>query len=230
MGNNKDWDAVPYVTGDCIRDTDEWNSMIDYIRHSTCTDFTIHSTCPATGQAFRFTQDGTDSKMFGGGLTGDDLFIYGNDVDPLYMALLNTGEFQLHDGATQLLEVSLNGAITQIIGGTLSTHDLTIQPTSGVDSPKLTMYGNSDSYYDIPGSAHFYFRSGFTTFLSFEEDGTDDIIESSTANNDFWLKVNGTGVLKWGTEVTNAGSDRGELIKMKTEAGDTVYVKTYDLV
>lgn len=230
MGNNKDWDDIPYVTGDCIRDTDEWNDMIDYIRHSSCTDFTIHSTCPATGQAFRFTQDGTDSKMFGGGLTGNDLLIYANDADPLYMALRNTGEFELFDGATQMLEVKLNGVVTEIYGGTVSTHDLTIQPNSGVGAPKLTMYGNSDSYYDIPTGSKFYWRSGFTTFLELFESGTDDTIASATANNDFYLQTNGTGVLKWGTEVTNAGSDRGELIKMKTAAGTVVYLKTYDLV
>jgi hypothetical protein len=230
MGNNKDWDDIPYVTGDCIRDTDEWNDMIDYIRHSSCTDFTIYETCPKTGQAFRLTKNGAISQMFGGDDSGDDLLIYVNETDQLYMALRNTGEFELFDGATQFLGVELNGTVTEIIGGVLSTDDISIQPNSAVGAPKLTMYGNSYSYYDIPTGSKFYWRSGFTTFLELFESGTDDTIASATANNDFYLQTNGTGVLKWGTEVTNAGSDRGELIKMKTAAGTVVYLKTYDLV
>jgi len=226
----KNWDDIPFGADDCVRDHNEWNDMVEYIRHSSCTDFTIYSTCPNTGQAFKFTQDGIESKMYGGGLTGDDLLIYVNNVDTLYMALRNTGEFELFDGATQFLNISLNGAITEIIGGTAGTHDLTIQPNSGVGAPKLTMYGNSASYYDIPLAQKFFWRSSFVTFLELYESGTDDTIASATANNDFWLKTNGTGVLKWGTEVTNAGSARGELIKMKTAAGDVVYLKTYNLV
>ena len=49
-------------------------------------------------------------------------------------------------------------------------------------------------------------------------------------NGDISFKPNGTGLVKFGVETTNAGSDRGKLIKLKTAAGTTVYVKTYDLV
>ena len=52
---------------------------------------------------------------------------------------------------------------------------------------------------------------------------------SADGNGEIWLAT-GTDVVKWGTEQTNAGSSRGELIAMKTAAGTTVYLKTYDLV
>ena len=29
---NKDWDDVPYVAGDCIRDITEWNSVVAWIK------------------------------------------------------------------------------------------------------------------------------------------------------------------------------------------------------
>lgn len=179
MGNNKDWDNIPYVAGDCIRDTDEWNDMIDYVRHSSCTDFTIYSTCPSTGQAFRFTQAGAVSKIYGGANTGDDCTWYANDVDTF---------------------------------------------------PKVTLFGNSHIYYYTSATCKHMFLEGSSTFLALFEDGTDEVMEGQTINNDIYIKPNGTGVLKWGAETVNAGSDRGKLIKMKTEAGDTVYLKTYDLV
>ena len=229
MGNSKDWDDIPYVTNDCIRDVDEWNDMVDYIRHSACTDFIIYSTCPDTGQAFRFTQDGTESHMYGGEDSGDDLHIWGNDnALAVNIALLNSGEFQIFDGATQFLEVQLNGTITEILGGVLATDDISIQPNSAVGAPKLLMYGNSDSYYDIPTGSKFHWRSGFTTFLDLYESGTEDTVEGKTAGNDLTFK-SASGLLKWGTEQTNAGSDRGELVPFKTLAGDTVYLKTYNL-
>ena len=108
---DKDWDDIPYVDGDCIRDEDEWNDMVDYIRHSACTVFTIYETCPGTGQAFKFTRNGTDSQMFGGDDSGDDLHIWGNDdAGAVNIALINTGEFKLFDGATEMLKVSFVGA------------------------------------------------------------------------------------------------------------------------
>jgi len=74
------------------------------------------------------------------------------------------------------------------------------------------------------------FYEGAGKFIQFYEDGTNDVIEGTTVNNDLFLISNGTGLVKWGTEVVNAGSDRGKLIAMKTAAGTTVYLKTYDTV
>ena len=227
---DKDWDDIPYVDGDCIRDEDEWTDMITYIKHSASIDFTIYDDEDSSNQVFRFTQDGTDSQMFGGDDTGDDLHIWGNDSpSAVNIALLNTGEFQIFEGTTQFFGIELIGAVTTVTGGALATDDLSICPNTAVGAPILVMYGNSDSYYKIPGGSKFHWQSGFVTFLDLYESGTDDTIEGLTAGNDLTLK-SASGLLKWGTEQTNAGSDRGELVPFKTLAGTTVYLKTYDLV
>jgi hypothetical protein len=226
---DKDWDDIPYADGDCIRDEDEWNDMIDYIRHSSCTDFTIYSTCPLTGQAFRFTQDDTDSQMFGGDDTGDDLHIWGNDnATSVGIALLNTGEFQIWDGADEMLRVTYAANVTTIGGGAFASDDLVLKSNSVNVYPRITLEGALNIEYQCAnGFAHNFYEDG-GHFLSLYDDGTDDVIEGKTVGNDLYLKP--VGLLKWGTEQTNAGSDRGELIPMKTAAGVTVYLKTYDLV
>ena len=71
---NKAW-YESLNSGDCISSHSTWNDMVDYIKHSACTDFTIHTTCTSTGQAFRFTQNGTISTMYGGSNSGDGLII-----------------------------------------------------------------------------------------------------------------------------------------------------------
>lgn len=206
--------------GDCLEDAATWNDMIDYVKHSACTDFTIYNTCPETGQAFRFTQDGTDSQMLGGNGAGDDLHIWGNDnATAMNIALLNTGEYKLFDGATQILEIKLNGTVTEIVGGTLATDDLSIAPTSGAGSPKLLMYGNSDSYFEIPTGSKFHWRSGFTTFLDLYESGTDDTIEGVTAGNDLYLKP--VGLVKFGTYAAITTETLAGFYQMKTEDGVT---------
>lgn len=50
----KKWYEV-FAANDCLEDHVTWNDMIDYIKHSACLDFTIHSTCTSTGEAFKFT-------------------------------------------------------------------------------------------------------------------------------------------------------------------------------
>jgi len=67
-------------------------------------------------------------------------------------------------------------------------------------------------------------------FFKFSHDANDAIVETEATNRNIYLKPHGTGLVKWGTEVVNAGSDRGKLIAMKTAAGTTVYLKTYDTV
>lgn len=78
---NKNWDDIPYVAGDCVRDVTEWNNMVDYIRHSSCTDFTIYKTCPTTTQTHKFTWEAGESIIEGGANTGEDLAIRANSND-----------------------------------------------------------------------------------------------------------------------------------------------------
>ena len=295
---DKDWDDVPYVDGDCVRDEDEWNDMVDYIRHSACTVFTIYSTCPSTGQAFKFTQDGTESIMYGGLDSGDDLLFYANSTDTLFAALRGTGEFELSidgtiflslyedgtddiiegntagndlkligaegihnyfkageefklfNGTDEILKVTWSAGVRTIMeGGDATGDDFTLKCNSSDQYPYFGMLGNSHAYIAVAAARNFYINYGITKGLNVayaanvttvqggDVTGDDLIFKGNNVDGDK-ITIEGagdiflepTGLVKWGVEQTNAGSDRGELIEMKTAAGDTVYLKTYDLV
>ena len=71
---------------------------------------------------------------------------------------------------------------------------------------------------------------GATQYAAIYRDGIDNIIRGYIGNNDTYLMTPGSGVVKFGTEIVNAGADRGKLVKFKSAAGDVVYIKTYDTV
>lgn len=79
------------AAGDCLENAATWNDMIDYIKHSACTDFTIYSTCTSGGQAFRFTQAGSNSMILGRLASGGSLEIRANDGE-------TTSRIKLHGG------------------------------------------------------------------------------------------------------------------------------------
>lgn len=232
---DKDWDAIPYADGDCVRDESEWNDMVDYIRHSACTDFTIYQTCPSTDQAFRFTWSTTFAHIYGGANTGEDMMISANDADtyPSIMLFGNSDiwldtadDIKFKQSGTEFLNIGYAAGITTIEGGAVAGDDLKVKGSSANTFPYIWLPGNSDIQMRTINNIYIY--KGNVAYLKLGEAGTDDIVEGLTAGNDLYLKP--VGELKWGVETTNAGSDRGKLIKMKTAAGDTVYLKTYDLV
>lgn len=76
---------------DCLADG-EWDLMVAYIKHSAVTDFTIYGTegtCVDTGQAFKFSQAGVLSMMYGGADADDDMIIYANSNDTYPFIKLN---------------------------------------------------------------------------------------------------------------------------------------------
>ena len=82
---------------DCLEDHITWNDMITYIKHSACTDFTIHSICTSGGQAFRFTKIGTVSTIYGDSAAGRDLDIFANDTNAYpHIKLLGNDTIDLH--------------------------------------------------------------------------------------------------------------------------------------
>jgi hypothetical protein len=73
--------------------------MVDYIKHSACTDFTIHTTCTSTGQAFRFTENGNYVYMYGSDDAGHEMMITANDVDMRSRIILfGAGDIHLDSG------------------------------------------------------------------------------------------------------------------------------------
>ena len=93
MGNINWWETAS--EGDCIN-TDSWNDFVDYVKHSSCTDFIIYSSCTSTGQAFKFTQNGNNSMIYGSDTSGDTFIIYSTSTDSYpYISLSGSGDIKL---------------------------------------------------------------------------------------------------------------------------------------
>ena len=77
---DKDWDDVPYVDGDCVRDEPEWNDMVDYIKHSgSCADgggYTLYDDDDSTTIWFEFYEHSIDIN--------EDRAIYINDDNSFF--------------------------------------------------------------------------------------------------------------------------------------------------
>ena len=197
---DKDWDAIPYVDGDCIRDENEWNDMITYVKHSAADIFTIYDDEDSTNQIFKFTHTGVSSQMYGGNDAGDILYLYSNSINTSpYIKLIGGGDFEcvlspsdnfkIFDAATEALRISYAGNMTYIEGGAVSGDDLLLKGSSANVYSKILLKGSAEIiYYANNGFSH-DFCEGSTHFLSLYEDGTNDIIEGKTTGND--LKIVG---------------------------------------
>jgi len=367
---------------DCLTGHDTWNQLIEYVKHSACTEFIIHSTCSSTGQAFRFTETGNFSQMFGSGTAGHDMTISANDADMrprilLYGAgdiKLDSGDdvyflengaerFQFYDGKsidflgdraihidddetyvghgagdnigagtnntfvghdtgqansfsecaffgcqagknnTQnrivavgydvladntgeqntgigalCLRLHTSGVNTSGLGyaalyaATTGANNTAVGAwalgsiTIGANNTALGAFAGYQTAVDISGCVFLGDSAGRSSivnnrlyinnsnsafpliygefdndivkfgnnnalfFFKFSHDANDAIVETEATNRSIYLKPHGTGLVKWGTEVVNVGSDRGKLIAMETAAGTIVYLKTYDMV
>lgn len=197
---NKNWDDIPYVDNDCIRDEDEWNAMVTYVKHSAADTFTIYDDEASTNQIFKFTYSGVNSQMYGGNDAADILYLYSNSVNlSPYIKLTGGGDFEcvlspsdnfkIFDAATEALRVSYTVNLTTIEGSAGSGGDLLVKGSSANVYSKILIKGDAEiAYYTNNGFSH-DFVEGSTHFLSLYEDGTDDIIEGKTTGND--LKIIG---------------------------------------
>ena len=208
---DKDWDDIPYVTGDCVRDVDEWNDMVDYIRHSACTDFTIYETCPLTGQAFRFTKDGDDSKLYGGDDSGDDLLVYANDSNAYpFIGLYGDSDIWLDSAddiffkiqGTQMAKMSYSGNVTTIEGGSVAGDDLTLKSNTTDTYPAITLTGNTiidysaktDHVFNVDGAQAFkmeYDGVDTTTIIGGANTGDDILYKANSTDNYSTIEMNG---------------------------------------
>ena len=129
--------------------------MVDYIKHSSCTDFTIYSTCTSTGQAFKFTQQGTESIMYGGTNTGEDLKIQANDADTYpyikmegdsHIKLYSSDDIYFYDDAEQAFRFYLSGCTSYITGSDDAGDDLVLKANSTDSCPSVVLLGGSYGY------------------------------------------------------------------------------------
>jgi hypothetical protein len=206
--------------GDCLRDHVTWNSMIDYVKHSACTDFTIYSQCTVTGQAFRFTKSGAESVMYGGTTTGDDLKIQSNDVDTYpYIKLEGDGhitldfkdELYFYDGATNAGRMKLVTMDTfEICGYGDTAGDLKLRGNQTDTYPYLwlangqfiNMYLGASGYFNIYNELTVMFQFGFTgetqsNLYGATTAGSDFTIYANSSNNDPSIKLNGAGNIEF---------------------------------
>lgn len=250
---------------------------MDYVQHSACTDFIIHSTCTSTGQAFRFTISGDFSQIYGHKDAGKDLMITANDSDvrpritlfgdsnihldtansiifrdtgTSFLQLYEDGtddviegltagndlkivgvegihnyfkageEFKLFDGAVEALRVTYAAATTTIAGSNIALDDLRLEANSINTYPHIVLTGSDNILYRTnTGRAHIFYE-GASSFLSLYEDGTDDVIEGKTTNNDLYLLPDGTGVVKFGAYNAKGAETFDGFIPIKDAAGN----------
>lgn len=184
----------------------------------------------ATGDGVFFKENGTTMFNFysGGGETIMSTVGSGND----YMRLYTKRHLIIRsdtDGREALRVVS-EATKTTIMCGPISGDDLKICANSIDSLPYIELTGLDYVGIDLSDTKVFKLWNAGSTFIEFNKPGASTTQIQTPSDFDLYLKVQGTGLLKYGTETTNAGSDRGKLIAIKTQSGDTVYVKTYDLV
>ena len=223
----KTWDDIPFAANDCVKDHNEWNDMVDYIRHSACTVFTIYETCPGTGQAFRFTQAGTFSQMYGGDNSGDDLMITANDSN-IYPRVVLFGDSSIKlqtktdvfftQQATQMAKMSYAANVTIFEGGSVGGDDFIFKCNSANALPKLELQGAGSILLNTTNAANIYFQENNSSFLKFYENATDDVIEGVTVGNDLYLKP--VGVVKFGTYAAKDAEAFDGFITIKDAAGN----------
>lgn len=93
----KDWDDVPYGTKDCIRDTAEWNKVVEYIKHSgSCNSgagHILYDDDDSNEQRFKFSYYGDDSILEGHSLVSKNLTLKANSSnDCPYITLFGNSD------------------------------------------------------------------------------------------------------------------------------------------
>lgn len=209
--------------GDCLDSVGTWNDMIDYIKHSACTDFTIHSDCTDTGQAFRFTQHGTNSLMYGGADTGDDLQIIANDTDIYpYIKLLGDGDAEIwvanndflwfYEGGIKAIRFSADSNDSQIRGrdNTLGHLSLWANTIDAYPYIKLSGGGSIELHADLNDEIIFYEQANER--FKFEEHQIDFNADRAIyINDDNTFIGHGAGDnIAAGTNNTLVGHDAGQ--------------------
>lgn len=193
---DKDWDDIPYVDGDCVRDEDEWNDMIAYIKHSASVDFIIYDDETSSNQAFKFSIDGTND-VIEGRTAGNDLKLLA--VEGLHGYFKTGEEFKLFDGATEAIKISYAANVTTFEGGAVNGDDLEIYANSNNVVPYVTLSGNSFIVLAHAGGANTYIRDGVNNAGKFGYSAPDFTIESIQANGNIILSPNGSGLVQFGT-------------------------------
>ena len=215
----KQWWDVPYTAADCMKGHVTFNNMIDYIKHSACTDFKIYSTCTSGGQAFRFTQAGTLSQMYGG--TTGDLQIIANETNTYpFIKLLGDSDaeiqvkldkfFWFYVNAIKTVRFGRDSNDCQIKGGDNTIRALSLWANTIDAFPyiKLTGGGKIELRYANADDIAFYEQANER--FKFEEHQIDFNADRAIYINDDETCIgHGAGDGAAGTNNTFIGHDAG---------------------
>lgn len=136
-----------------------------------------------------------------------------------------------HDDMTRMLTIDKATAnTTKIIGQGVTGDDFLIKANSIDLVPYIQLKGNDDVIIDVPNNKALDIYEGGGAFVSIFESANGCHFHSKKNNVDLFLKTEGSGVVKFGAELTNPGVDRGKLIRMKTADGTELFIKTYNML
>ena len=208
---------------DCFSGHTTWNDMVNYIEHSACTDFTIHSTCTSGGQAFRFTHSGIESLMYGGTNAGDNLKIQANDADTYpYVNLLGGGDAEIwvdngdflwfYENGIKAIRLSADSNDSQICGRDNTLGHLSLFANSIDAYPYIKLEGSGDIEAHYNTARDITFLEQANERFKFEEHQIDFNADRAIyINDDNTFLGHGAGDnIVAGTNNTLVGHDTGQ--------------------
>jgi len=142
-----------------------------------------------------------------------------NDNEKL---IFGTGDdYEIYFNSANFLINYTGSTLTTICLGDTSGDDGCIRANKVNAYPQITLYGGADIYYSCNNGFKHIFRESAVIFLSLYEDGTDDIIEGGTTNNDLYLKPDGSGVVKFGSYSGKGAEVFAGFITIKDSGGNS---------
>ena len=139
----------------------------------------------------------------------------------LEMLIPTGGDLEVFDGTTLLYQVRDLAGTTQWRGRTGASTNLYIHANSSDSRASFQLFGAGGCIYDIESGSKWSIKDNGTWMMSLYLSGTNDTIQSRTANNDLYLQTNGTGVVKFGTYAAITTEVNAGFITVKDAAGNT---------
>lgn len=110
------------------------------------------------------------------------------------------------------------GGVTVNPGG-VTTDDLTIYPNSIDERSKIVLKGDGDLELHLGGALNIYY--GTSSYLKLLGTGGDVVLETQVANQNLFLKPDGSGKVKFGTYTAGAALASDGYITILDALGNT---------
>jgi len=204
---------------DCLANG-EWDLMVDYIKHESVVDFTIHTTegtCADTGQAFKFSNVGALSSMYGGADGGDDMKIFANSTNAYpYFYLLGNSDIHLYsyykvkffNQTQEMFRFQSIGTLSTLYGGDDAGDDLEIHANSSDAEPNIRLEGAGGIFLEVADAESVIFQDGATgeqDFKFFRSGTISKLQGSDDTGDDMQIFANSTDAYPYIELLGNAG-------------------------